>query len=391
MVSRKVYFAVFGSGLGHVTRVLEVARRLRDSGNRFRFSSSGQGLNYLNSNGEERNVVESPSLDVHWAAGGGFSSWHVLPHFPFMFNAFLKQLAFEEVNISRFDPDLVVSDSRLSAVLGARLKSYPAITMLNQFSVAFPPRFRGRVGRFYERIAGDSLGLMWSLSERVLMTDLPPPFTIGERNLVGSDVSRIVEFVGFTSPSLEVNDQAIERARRMLDLDRRPLVFCQISGPDQTKLKLREVLMRAAGDISRDHNLVISLGFPSGSSEPKKLANGAWLFEWCPVKDELFRLSDLLIARAGHSTIGQCINAAKPAILVPIHNHSEQLGNAEKFAKLGLGITIRSEELTPQKLVESVDSCFDDPRYRSNVEALSRVSKRYNGIERCSEIIASFA
>jgi UDP-N-acetylglucosamine--N-acetylmuramyl-(pentapeptide) pyrophosphoryl-undecaprenol N-acetylglucosamine transferase len=390
MVNRKVYYAVFGSGLGHVTRVLEVARRLRDSDDQFRFSSSSQGLNYLKSNGEERNVTESPSLDVHWAAGGGFSSWHVLPHFPFMFNSFLKQIAFERGSISKFDPDLVVSDSRLSAVMAARWKSYPVITMLNQFSVAFPPRFRGRVGRFYERVAGDSLGLMWSLSERVLMTDLPPPFTIGEMNLVGSDVSRIVEFVGFTSPSQEVSDQAIERARRLLELDDRPLVFCQISGPDETKGKLTEALMLTAGAISRDHNLVISLGYPSGSPEPKKLANGAWLFEWCPVKDELFRLSDLLIARAGHSTIGQCINAGKPAVLVPIHNHSEQLGNAEKFAKLGLGVAIRSEKLTPEKLVESVDSCFDDPRYKGNVESLSKVSKRYNGIERCSEIIASF-
>jgi len=386
-----VYFAVFGSGLGHVTRVLEVAKRLGDNHGQFRYSSFGQGLNYLRSNGEGRNTTESPSLDVQWGAGGGFSSWHVLPRFPFTFNAFLKQLAFEQESISRFDPDLVVSDSRLSAVLAARLKSYPVITVLNQFSVAFPPRFRGQVGRFYERIAGDSLGLMWSLSERVLMTDLPPPFTIGERNLVGSDVSRVVEFVGFTSPDLEVTEEEMQRTRRMLDLDGRPLVFCQISGPDATKGMLMDVLMKVAGEVSKEHNLVISLGYPSGSPQPKRLASGAWLFEWCPVKEELFRLSDLLVARAGHSTIGQCINAGKPAVLVPIHNHSEQIGNAEKFSKLGLGVEIRSERLTPEKLAESVDSCLDDPRYKSKVEALSRISKRYNGIEKCAEIIGSFA
>ena len=86
-------------------------------------------------------------------------------------------------------------------------------------------------------------------------------------------------------------------------------------------------------------------GVRTAPASRRRLANGAWLYDWCPVKDELFTLSDLVVARAGHSTIGQCIDAGKPAVLVPIHNHSEQIGNADKFSKLGLGLQIRSEDL----------------------------------------------
>lgn len=390
MVPRKVYFAVFGSGLGHATRVLEVARRLRAEGREFLFSSSGQGLEFLKANGEAKNATECPALDVEWASGG-FSSWHVLPRFPFMFNTFLKQFAFEERNIARFDPDVVVCDSKLSAVLAARSRSYPTVTMLNQFSIAFPPRFRRDVGKLYERVAGDGLGLMWALSDRVLMTDLPPPFTIGETNLVGSDLSRVVEFVGFTSPDRRVSRDEAERARRALGLDGRSLVFCQISGPDATKEMFRDVLLTAAERTSGRQNLVISLGYPNGSPEPRRLAGGGLLFEWCPVKDELFGLADLIVGRAGHSTIGQCINAGKPAVLVPIYNHPEQIGNAEKFARLGLGLAVRSERLTVDRLLESVETCLSDPNYRRRAEALGAISAKYKGIARCAEIIEQCA
>ena len=391
MASRRVYFAVFGSGLGHITRILEIAKLLPPDEFKLRYSSSGQGFSFLRAKGMGASSENCPPLDVEWASGGGFSSYRVLPGFPFMFNNFLRQLAFERRAIREFRPTLVVSDSRLSALLAAWSMGYPVITMLNQFKVLFPPRFRGRVGRFYERVAGDVLGLMWSLGERVLVTDLPPPYTIGEENLAGSEISNIVEFVGFTVPIVEVSPEGVKRAKESLGLDNRPLVFCQISGPDATKAKFSDTLLKSADLIARDYNLVISMGLSGGSPEPRKLPSGGLLFDWCPIKDELFELSSVIVARAGHSTIGQCIDHVKAAVLVPIHNHPEQISNAEKFEKLGLGVTIRSEQLTTENLIESIEKCAKDPAYIKRLEAVCAVSKRYRGVERCAEIIRTLA
>ena len=391
MASRKVYFAVFGSGLGHITRILEIAKLLPPDEFQVRYSSSGQGFRFLASRGLEASSENCPPLDVEWASGGGFSSNRVLPGFPFMFNNFLKQLAFERRAIRDFDPTLVVSDSRLSALLAAWSMGYPVVTMLNQFKILFPPRFRGKTGRFYERVAGDFLGLMWSLSRRVLVTDLPPPYTIGEENLTSSEVSNIVEFVGFTAPDVNMTTERTRRAKESLGLDDRPLIFCQISGPDETKAKFAEMLLKSADVMTQNYNVVISMGYSWGSPEPRRLSNGGWLYDWCPIKDELFELSTVIVARAGHSTIGQCVDHVKPAVLVPIHNHPEQISNGQKFEKLGLGVMIRSEELTPQNLIESIEKCVRDPAYCRRLEAVCEISKRFRGVERCAEIIRKIA
>jgi len=389
---RRIYFAVFGSGLGHATRALDIAAPLGSNGDAVRYSCFGQGYRYIKTHKPSADVIESPALDVEWTEEGSFSSRDFVVHFPHMVGSFVRQLAFEEDRISDYKPRVVVSDSRLSAVLAARSRGYPVVTMLNQFMVTLPPRFRkGATSRLFERIAGDALGLLWSFSDQVLLTDLPPPYTIGEANVGGNDVSRIVKYVGFTTPGLELDPGKMSKAKALLDGGRRPLVFFQISGPDATKKRFVDTVLKSTGALTSEYNVVVSLGYLGGSGEPRRLADGTILYDWCPIKDELFALSDVMVARSGHRTIGQCIDSEKPAVLIPIHNHSEQLGNAEKFQRLGLGIALSPGEFEAGRLTESVEACIRDGKYRKNLETVAGVSRRYRGVERCAEIISSYS
>jgi len=388
---RKVYFAVFGSGLGHITRALDIASRLESERKHVRWSCSGQGLEYMRRHEPQMDFVECPPFDVEWTEEGSFSSRDFALHFPRMIRSFLRQVSFEKESIASYTPTVTVSDSRLSAVLASKSNTFPVITILNQFKIVLPPRFsRGPIGRLYERIGGDVLGLMWSLSDQVLLTDLPPPYTIGEVNVKGTDVSNIVRYVGFTSPNLDVPAERLQKVKSELGFDKRPVVFFQISGPDATKARFVSTATRAAMALSNRYNVVVSNGYASGSSIPRRLAGGAIVYDWCPIRNELLLLSDVLVARAGHRTIGQCIDAGKPAVLVPIHNHSEQLGNAAKFQRLSLGLTIRQEDLSVTLLEQYVDLSLSDSKYSMNVDALRLISKRYNGVAKCSEIIKSY-
>ena len=375
--------------MGHATRVCEISGKLFRKGDEFMYSSFEEGLDYLRAQG--MHPAQSPSIDLRWNSDGGFSSRDSFLGFPKAILTFVKQFGFESDIVSRFHPNLVVSDSRLSPIFAAQAKSCPIITLLNQFKVLFPSRFRGNfLSNFYERVAGNVLGLLCSLSDEVLMSDLPPPYTISESNIAGTNISNIVRYVGFTSPELSVTEDGIQKVKRALAFDSRDVVFIQISGPNATKKRFVDCAVEATEELSKRFNVVVSLGYPNGSSDPRKLANGSWLFEWCPVKDQLFVLSRTIVGRSGHGTIGQCVNLGKPAVLVPIFNHSEQIANADKFQKLGLGIEIRSEKLTPKKLVESVNECVDNPSYFERSQKVMEISKRYDGVDGVVRVIESY-
>ncbi|MHB1909112.1 MAG: glycosyltransferase [Nitrososphaerales archaeon] len=383
----RIYSAIFGSGLGHVTRVHEIAKRLPDCS--FEYSSFDEAYDYLLKYNEK--VFYAPSVAVRWNLAGGVSGSGTLIGAPRSFATFLDQVNFERKKISRFNPRVVLSDSRLSAVIAGKSLFYPVITILNQIRILFPPRFRkGVFSSFLERLEADILGLYWSLSNEILVPDLPPPFTISEANVSRVSVSNRIHYTGFMTPKLDIPDERLAKVRSSLALDSRPIVFVQISGPNKTKDSFLGPALESSSYLARKYNVIISKGFPSGSTTPIKLANGAWVYDWCPVKDELFQLSKVLVARSGHNTLSQCINAAKPSVVVPIFNHSEQIWNAKKFAKLGLGIEIRSESLTAKKLEISVETCLEDSSYQNNMEKLKQISSKFEGIEAAANIVRGF-
>ncbi len=387
---QRIYAAVFGSGLGHVTRVEAIANNLQRTGNyEFLYSSFDEAYDYLKK--YNRAVNYSPSVDMNWNIAGGVSGAGTIFSFPRAFSAFGKQIAFETEKISSYNPRVVLSDSRLSAVFAAKSRFYPVVTILNQIRILFPPRFRkGMYGDLLERAEADLLGLFWSASNEVLFPDLPPPNTIGEANISNVDVSNKIRFTGFMTSKVTIAESRLAQVHHSLQMDSRPIVFMQISGPNATKKAFIDPVIESASTLARRYNVVISKGFPSGTSVPSKLASGAWVYEWCPIKDELFALSDVLVARSGHTTIAQCINDAKPSVVIPIFNHSEQIWNAQKFEKLGLGISIRSERLSSARLQNSIESCIEDKRYKQNMLRLKDISDRYDGIATAADVLREF-
>ena len=96
-------------------------------------------------------------------------------------------------------------------------------------------------------------------------------------------------------------------------------------------------------------------------------------------------LADLVTGLSGSASIWENLPCS-----VPIFNHSEQIANADKFQKLGLGIEVRSEKLTPKMLVESVDACIEDPSYIERSRKVMEISKRYDGVDSVVRVIESY-
>ena len=385
------YLAPYGVGLGHASRLVMVADQLRDGGSDVRFSSYGEAASYVSLRGYKCATVAP--VEFAWSMEGGFSVKNSLANIPAWFTNFSKQVNQETRNMAACSPDVVVSDSRLSPLVAARLLKIPSIVVLNQVKLLLSPRLRElAVSRLFESMVGEFLGSMWAMAGRVLVPDLPPPYTIAAHNVweVGSAAKKL-EYVGFASPKPHVSKEQADKVAARLGFDRsRPVVFLHISGPAQTRPALINVALEAVKRLDSQIQFVISEGNPKGESEPRRVGDSGWYYGWCPVRDEIFAMSDLLVLRGGHVALSQAIQFGKPVVTVPIDNHGEQLGNSAKVAELGMGVMLRPKGLKPEQLADAISQVLGSAQYRKKAAELQGMAEKLNGIESVTQIVRSY-
>ncbi|AIF83810.1 glycosyl transferase, UDP-glucuronosyltransferase [Candidatus Nitrososphaera evergladensis SR1] len=391
----KAYLAPYGVGLGHASRMVMVADHLQQYNDvQVRFSTFGEAAKYVSMRGYQ--CVNAPPVEFAWSVEGGFSVKHSIANIPIWFTNLVRQVNHETRNMIMYSPDVILSDSRLSPLLAAKLLGIPSIVLLNQVKLLLSPRLREfRISRLFEAMVGEFLGSMWNLADRILVPDLPPPYTVAAHNVwcVGS-AARKLEYIGFTAPKPVVTEEQVAKVASDLEIDRsRPVVFVHISGPMETRMPLIKLALEATrlADINNKEGIqfIFSEGRPHGSIEPKRIEHG-WYYEWCPVRDEVFALSDLVLMRGGHTALSQAIQFGKPVVTIPIENHGEQLGNSEKIAKLGAGMMVHPKKLKPEKIAEAIEQVLSDPAYRKSVFELKKMTESLDGINNVVKIVRSY-
>jgi UDP:flavonoid glycosyltransferase YjiC (YdhE family) len=366
-----------------------VADRLKDSDVQVRFSSFGEATGYVERHGYR--CETAPPVEFSWSTEGGFSIKHSIANIPLWFANFSRQINHETRSMTKYGPGVVLSDSRLSPLFAAKLLGIPSIVLLNQVKLLLSPRLRElAISRLFEEMTGEFLGSMWGMAERILVPDLPPPYTISAHNVWGvGSAARKIEYIGFTAPRPKVTPEQAAKVASSLGIDRsKPLVFMHVSGPMQTRMPLIRLALEASKLVDKAQ-FVFSEGRPDGSPDVKKMGHG-WYYEWCPVKDEIFALSDLIVLRGGHAALSQAIQFAKPVVTIPIENHGEQLGNSEKIARLGAGVMVHPKGLKPEQIAGAVEKALSDPSYKRKTEELMKMTEKLDGIDNVVKIVRSY-
>jgi UDP-N-acetylglucosamine--N-acetylmuramyl-(pentapeptide) pyrophosphoryl-undecaprenol N-acetylglucosamine transferase len=387
----KAYFTPYGVGLGHASRMMMLAERLGDSDVNIRFSSFGEGAHYISMQGYECTTV--PPVEFAWSIEGGFSIKYSISNIPLWFTNFPRQVRDEINNIIKYDPNIVVSDTRLSSLVASKILNIPSIVILNQVKLLLSPRLREfKISRTWENMNGELLGLIWRIADRILVPDLPPPYTIAEQNTWDiSSVMKKLEYVGFTAPKSYITEAQLRETAAHLGIDRsKPIVFIHISGPLKTRIPIIRTSIEACKSLRPEIQYVISEGRPGGDIKPRKITRLGWYYEWCPIRDEIFAMSDVLVLRGGHTTISQAIQFGKPLITIPIENHSEQLGNSNKIAKIGIGIRLEANKIKANQITCAIHQLLDDNRFQQKAEELMRLTERLDGINNIVKIIRSY-
>jgi UDP:flavonoid glycosyltransferase YjiC (YdhE family) len=379
----RVHVAVCGIGFGHASRSLPIIRRLLARGHDVTVTSYGDGLSYLKASGVEVNAVTG--VDYGRSPDGGVSvRWTILRNLLLPLKV-SHQILQEMALIERWRPDVVLSDTRASAVIAARALGVPVLTLLNQYRTAIIHRKHQRAVEVANALI-DLVPRVWNLSEKVLVADYPPPYTISSRNLSlrGSEV-RKVEFVG---PVLGVRREEYperEEAKRSLGFrPDEPLVCVLSTGPASERKSFRERVLGALEGIA-DLQVLFSLGEPGSGG--KQVRGKHLIVPW--LEDEHLALSaaDVVISRAGQTTVLKSIAFGCRMVLMPVPDHAEQTGNAASAASKGLAVVVDQRDLNPDSLRSAVLSALelDDAPFSFYAE----LTRSLGGLERVLELVES--
>jgi UDP-N-acetylglucosamine--N-acetylmuramyl-(pentapeptide) pyrophosphoryl-undecaprenol N-acetylglucosamine transferase len=391
MMIKKVYFTPYGVGLGHASRLMTIAEKVKTNNINVKFSSFGEAVDFISRYGYHCNEV--PPVEFSWNSQGSFSMKNSLSNIPSWFKNFTIQVVKEVEMMLKFSPNIVVSDSRLSSIVSARLLGIPSLVILNQIKLLLSPRLHSfKVGRFFENLNGEFIGTLWSLSNEILIPDLPPPYTISENNIWNTNsVLKKIKYIGFISPKMNISEQRIIKVMNLLNFSKdKPIIFFHISGPSKTRLPIVKKILDAQKYFKNNIQYVISEGKPNGDMEPHKLTDNGWYYEWCPIRDELFAMSNILVLRGGHTTMSQAIQFGKPIISIPIENHAEQISNSCKIKKIGLGIMLKDHDLLSERISEAIDEILNDNKFTSRSIEIMQFCDKLNGVQNIVNIVRSY-
>jgi UDP-N-acetylglucosamine--N-acetylmuramyl-(pentapeptide) pyrophosphoryl-undecaprenol N-acetylglucosamine transferase len=379
----RAHVAVCGIGFGHASRSLPIIRRLLARGHDVTVTSYGDGLSYLKASGVEVNAVTG--VDYGRSPDGGVSvRWTILRNILLPLKV-SHQILQEMALIERWRPEVVLSDTRASAVIAARALGVPVLTLLNQYRTAIGHREHQRAVEVANALI-DLVPRVWNLSEKVLVADYPPPYTISSRNLpLRESEVRKVEFVG---PVLGVRrDEYPEREEAKRSLGFRPdepLVCVLSTGPASERKSFRERVLRALEGIA-DLQVLFSLGEPGSGG--KQVRGKHLIVPW--LEDEHLALSaaDVVISRAGQTTVLKSIAFGCRMVLMPVPDHAEQTGNAASAASKGLAVVVDQRDLNPDSLRSAVLSALelDDAPFSLYAE----LTRSLGGLERVLEVVES--
>jgi UDP-N-acetylglucosamine--N-acetylmuramyl-(pentapeptide) pyrophosphoryl-undecaprenol N-acetylglucosamine transferase len=366
-------------GLGHVSRIIPLGKKLQEKGHELFFFSGGKAYPLLRK--EFRNVY--PCTPVAWyenahgivASASLINILFPLPVFNHEKNRFeiKSSNAMETVHryydlrrhIRKIKPDLIVADGDLHALRMAARWKFPAVYIANMIRPSYGfSAFLNPGERFIERYV--------KTCAKIIIPDNPPPYTICEYNLGDLDGIGISEKVEFVGSFLDTTyTQGLEEH-----------VFAPISGTYGTRAKLTQMILPVLEEL--ETKSIISLGTPSKKINAKKgnCEIHAWLSS--QKRQECMKNAKLIVFSGGHRTCFETIKHAKPSICIP--TQPEQMGNAAKLQKLNCSISVKNT----QELRAAVQKIEDENKlFKRKVMALNAFSNKFNGLHRAAEIIES--
>jgi UDP-N-acetylglucosamine--N-acetylmuramyl-(pentapeptide) pyrophosphoryl-undecaprenol N-acetylglucosamine transferase len=106
-----------------------------------------------------------------------------------------------------------------------------------------------------------------------------------------------------------------------------------------------------------------------------------------------FASADVVVSRAGMSTVSELAAAGKPSILVPLPTAADQhqLRNAEAMERIGAARLVLDEEFNGPRLVQEVMRLAREPGLLEKMGEAARSFAKPGAARRAAEVLEEFA
>jgi len=379
----RIYFSPCGIGLGHVSRNQPIASELRRRGANVLFSTYLEGVDYARRLGFP--VVKAPPISMSNDASGSIDlKLSSINQGVKAFPTFLQQVNVELRYMQAFKPNIVISDSRLSSVIAAKMLRLPTLLILNQFTPLIPrKKDRFMLFKIADGVVMTLIGRGWGLSDRILIPDFPAPYTLSIDCLrIPGPYQKKVDLVGAILPKKSEDFKDKKKVREKFGVSKdQKLIYAGISGPLTERMPLLNLLGPIFEAFPDEYRVVMSMGTSQGDPKPK-IKGSLFKVNWVEDRFELLNACDLVVSRGGHETMMQSICFGKPAIIIPVQNHPEQYGNARRAQKLGVARAVHQRDVSLETLLVLVKEILGDRSFVSHLKELN--DKRLgDGVKRC--------
>ena len=166
-----------------------------------------------------------------------------------------------------------------------------------------------------------------------------------------------------------------ERILKELNLDCNMPIVLKFGG-SQGAQKINEAIIGIIEEkMNKNYQIIWATGSKQYDNIKNELANknidiekikNAKILPYIYNMEEIMNVSDIIVARSGAMTITEISNLAKPSILIPLPNVSQnqQFYNAKVLADIGAAEIILNDELNKQNLSQEIEKIIGNENLR---------------------------
>lgn len=413
MLKKKRIFIGMMAGMGRVNRCLPIALKLRDMGHEVAFTIWGNAGAAMEELGFEAIPIPPIPEPKGQTFDPDFADFHqFLAMMGYADAVYMKNELESRLGVtSAFKPDLVLTDSSLSAAFIARKLGIPLVSIHQSCSlpggVPFNPEAAARpiengaghasdafdAGNAVTEALNETLALHGlEQSDNVLAFlagDLAIVPSIPEFDPVDPRVLSIpLEYVGpivWRDDSVAGLPQSWLAEERSMAGKRRVFVYTSRLvewGVESGGHIFREVV-HALGHTSTE--ILIATGFNPLEGDQEKIPPNVSFATYVSGVMAAER-SDIMIHHGGHGSCMTTLLTGTPSLMIP--TWAEREFNARQLQQIGGGRMIRPYEMTGQRLAEMVDTMLGGGALeQARTLRDSIASRNYGGAERAAALI----